>query len=80
MPLKALTTQFRLSPEDADLIESVFNQLGLPEDDPELRSRRAAELVNMFVDGERDRKKLVDYLLCPRSLSERATSATPGPS
>lgn len=63
MPLRSLINQSMLSPEDADLLESLFNQFYAADEDTETRHERAGGLVSMFANGERDQAKLIGYLL-----------------
>lgn len=63
MPLRSLINQSMLSSEDADLLESLFNQFSSPNDDDEHRLARAAGLVKLFVDGQRDSEKLIGFLI-----------------
>ena len=62
MPLRRLLNQTMLSPEDADLLESIFNQFSATGETEQLRAARASGLVKLFVDGERDQQKLAAYL------------------
>lgn len=63
MPLKSLINRSMLGPEDADLLESVFNQFSAQNEEEDQRVMRAAGLVKMFVEGERDRDRLIRYLV-----------------
>jgi len=63
MPLRKLINQSMLSPEDADLLESLFNQFYAAGENESDRQLRASGLVKMFVEGQRDREMLVQYLV-----------------
>lgn len=63
VPLRNVILQFQIAHEDADLLESLFNQFSSPNEADEHRRTRASGLVRMFVDGERDREKLIGYLV-----------------
>lgn len=62
MPLRRLINQSMLSLEDANLLESLFNQFLSVNAPDERRAKLASGLVRLFVDGERDQMKLAGFL------------------
>lgn len=70
MPLRKLLNQTMLSPEDADLLESLFNQFSAAGEAEQLCAERASGLVKLFVDGERDQQKLAAYLMANPTLAD----------
>lgn len=62
MPLRDIILRSRLDTEDTDLLETLFNQCSVPGETASQRQARAQRLVDLFVDGERDREKLVRFL------------------
>lgn len=77
MPLHRLILESNLNPEDGDLLEALFNQFAFPGEEAKQRHDRAAGLVKLFVDGERDRQVLINYLVSRgSSTSDHSISGT----
>lgn len=66
MPLRNVILESSIDPEDADLLESLFNQFCESTTDEQLRRDRAARLVKVFTEGERDREVLARVLVSSR--------------
>lgn len=79
MPLRTTILQSNIAPEDADLVESLFNQFSSQSEDDEQRRERASGLVRAFVDGERDCEKLIAYLIGAGPSGNHCVSGTPLP-
>lgn len=76
MPLRSVILQSEFDPEDADLLEGIFNQLSSPLESDKTRRARAARLVELFVSGERDREKLIGYLVSTAPKGAHSISCT----
>lgn len=65
MPLSDLVLRTALDPEDADLLESLFNQSTPRGENLAHRRSRAMAASALLVDNKADRKAVSSYLMAP---------------